>query len=80
MPAARPRARPPRARRHLEVSLQLEREAVAKAHESAVRAEGSLQRLTQRQAVIDLEEYNRVKAEGDKAKVRGGPARGGGGA
>ena len=61
---------PPAPRRHLEVSLQLEREAVAKAHESAVRAEGSLQRVTQRQAVIDLEEYNRVKAEGEKAKVR----------
>jgi len=49
----------------------LEREAVSKAQQAAQRAEGSLQRLTQRHGTIDLDEYNRLKAEADKTKVSG---------
>lgn len=56
----------------LEVALQLEREAVAKAVESAQRAESSLQRLSQRYGSIDLDEYNRVKAEAAQMKVGAG--------
>jgi hypothetical protein len=53
----------------LEVALQVEREAVAKAVESAQRAELSMQRLSQRYGAIDLDEYNRVKAEAAQIKV-----------
>jgi hypothetical protein len=54
------------ARSQLEVSLQVEREGVASAQQAARRAEASLQRLSQRHGTIDLEEYNRLKAEADK--------------
>jgi hypothetical protein len=42
---------------------------VAKAQQAAQRAEGSLQRLTQRHGTIDLDEYNRLKAEGDAVRA-----------
>jgi hypothetical protein len=66
--------------RHLEVSLQVEREAVTSAQQAVRRAESSLQRLSQRHGTIDLEEYNRLKAEAEGTKVgEAGGARGAGG-
>jgi hypothetical protein len=55
----------------LEVAVQAEKEAVAGAQAASKRAEASLQRLTQKYGTVDLDEYNRLKAEAVQMKVGG---------
>lgn len=44
---------------------------MTQAQEAARRAEASMERMTQRYGSIDLEEYNRLKAEAQQLKVGG---------